>query len=553
MTVDFALPRRRLEESESKLFWPNRLLADYLDAAAAGQPGKPAVIDRSPEGKEIRVSFADLKRASIRVALGLLACGVRRGDVVSFQVPNRWEASALYAGCSRIGAVCNPLLPVYRSRELKFMLSLAESKVAVIPGTYRDFHYPDMYAELRKDLPALERVFVMGADVPDSFEARFIEHPWENERDADAALRAARPDPNGIMELMYTSGTTGEPKGVLHTHNTLFGMLEEHIRTLQLTSNEVIMQSAPITHQAGLLHGVLMSAMLGATMVLQDKWDVEVALELIERYRATHMQAPTPFLADLANAPHLDRRDTSSMRTFVTAGAPIPRALVQRTVERLKIDVISAWGMTEVGTATCTRREDPPEKIFGTDGRPMRGIEVRVVGDPGQPLPPGTDGRLQARGMSRFAGYFKRPDLNACDEEGWFDTGDLARMDEDGYIRITGRTKDLIIRGGQNIPIVEIEELLYRHPAVKDVAIVGMPDPRLGERACAFVVLNPGSRLTFDDMLGYLREKETAKIYLPERLELIDELPRTLTGKVQKFRLREIAARLAAANSGEMV
>lgn len=554
MTIEFRLPQQRADEAESKAYWPNRLPADYLDAVLAKQPGKTAIIEaRAGAGDAIRKTYAQLAQASIRVALGLRSFGVGRGDVVSFQLPNRWEVSALYMACSRIGAVCNPLLPVYRSRELGFMLLQAESKIAVIPGAYRDFDYPDMYAKLRGALPALEQVFVLGADSRDSFEARFIGHPWEKDSEAAAELRALRPDPNGIIELMYTSGTTGEPKGVLHTHNTLFSMLEEHIRTLRLGSDEVIMQAAPMMHQAGLLHGVLMSTMLGATMVLQDKWDVAAAIRLIEEHRATHFQAPTPFLADLADSPLVDKHDISSLRRFVTAGAPIPGALVQRAVERLRIEVISAWGMTEVGTATCTRCGDPPEKTFGTDGRPIRGVEVRVVNDNGEVPPAGTEGRLQARGMSKFVGYFKRPDLNQFDPQGWFDTGDVARMGEDGYIRITGRTKDLIIRGGENIPIVEVEEQLYRNPAVKEVAIVGMPDPRLGERACAFVVLNPGCRMSFDDMVAYLRERGTARTYLPERLELVGELPRTPTGKIQKFRLRELAAGFTGADARQAV
>ncbi len=552
MTIDLVVPRDLIEDAASKAFWPNRLLTDYLDAVVARQPAKTALIAvDSLSGEAIRKTFAELERASTRVALGLLSAGVKRGDVVSFQLPNRWEAPALYIACSRIGAVFNPLLPVYRSRELKFMLSLAESKVAVIPETYRDFDYSGMYAQFRKELPALEHVFVLGAASPGSFETELLDHPWERDPGASRLLSAARPDPNNVTELMYTSGTTGQPKGVLHTHNTLFGMLEEYIKMLRLGSDEVIMQAAPVTHQAGLLHGVLMSTMLGATMVLQDKWDVDVGIRLIEEHRATHFQAPTPFLADLTDSPLVGKHDISSLRRFVTAGAPIPRALVQRAVERLKADIISAWGMTEFGTATCTRPEDPPEKIFGTDGKPMRGIEMRVVDENDRVLPAGADGRLEARGMSKFVGYFKRPDLNLFTADGWFDTGDVARIDEDGYLRITGRTKDLIIRGGQNIPIVEVEEQLRRHPAVREAAIAGMPDARLGERACAFVVLEPGFHLSFDEMVAYLQEKGTARVYLPERLELIEELPRTATGKVQKFRLRELASKFAGAARGE--
>lgn len=552
MTIEFAVPLDRIEDAGSRAFWPNRVLGDYLDAAAAVHPGKTAIIGvRSDPGPAIRMTYADLARASTRIALGLRSSGVGRGDVVSFQLPNWWEAVALYIACSRIGAVYNPLLPVFRSRELRFMLSLAESKVAVIAATYRDFSYVDMYARLRRELPALEHVFVIGTDSEDSFERRLAGHSWEEGVDPAAVFRSVRPDPNEVAELMYTSGTTGQPKGVLHTHNTLFAMLEEYNRTLSLGSDEVIMQAAPIMHQAGLLHGVLMSIMLGATLILQEKWDVEQGIRLIEEHRATHFQAPTPYLADLVNSPLVGSHDISSLRRFVTAGAAIPRVLVHRAVDRLKVDVISAWGMTEFGTPSCTRPGDPPEKIFGTDGRPTRGTEMRVVDDRDEPVPTNAEGRLEARGMSQFIGYLKRPDLSAFGAGGWFDTGDLARMDADGYLRITGRTKDLIIRGGQNIPIVEVEEELHRHPAVREVAIAGMPDARLGERACAFVVLNPGFHLTFDEMVAYLDEKGTARTYFPERLEILTDLPRTATGKIQKFKLRELASRLAGLNAGQ--
>ncbi|MDH3738388.1 MAG: AMP-binding protein, partial [Alphaproteobacteria bacterium] len=203
------------------------------------------------------------------------------------------------------------------------------------------------------------------------------------------------------------------------------------------------------------------------------------------------------------------------------------------------------WGMTENGGVTVTRRDDQPQKVFETDGVPIAGMEVRVVGDDDAPLATGAEGRLQARGASSFVGYLKRPEAFDHDEDGWFETGDLARMDADGYIRISGRNKDVIIRGGENIPVVEVEGLIYQHPAVQDVAIVAMPDPRLGERACAFVTLAPGTSLTQEEMIGFLLTQEMAKQYLPERLEILSEMPRTPSGKIQKFALRETAAKLA--------
>ena len=228
------------------------------------------------------------------------------------------------------------------------------------------------------------------------------------------------------------------------------------------------------------------------------------------------------------------------------AGAPIPRVLVQRAKAEMDLDVLSCWGMTENAGMTITRRSDPQEKVFSTDGRALPGTEARVVDDEKRPLPADTVGNLQARGITHFVGYLKRPELNSIDQDGWFDTGDLARMDRDGYVRIVGRTKDVIIRGGENIPVAEVENLIYRHPAVAECAVVAMPDERLGERPCAYVVAKAGARLDLAELTRFLAKEGMAKTYWPERLELMADMPRTPSGKIQKFKLREAAAKLDA-------
>jgi cyclohexanecarboxylate-CoA ligase len=214
---------------------------------------------------------------------------------------------------------------------------------------------------------------------------------------------------------------------------------------------------------------------------------------------------------------------------------------VRRAEERLRLRVISAWGMTENGAATMTRPDDPPDKVVETDGHAIPGMEVRVVNESGELAATGSEGRLQARGMGNFVGYLKKPEAWDTDDEGWFHTGDLARMDAEGYIRISGRSKDILIRGGENVPVTEVEGLLYNHSAIADVAIVGMPDPRLGERGCAFATLRPGLNLSLEEMCVFLEEQKMAKQYFPERLEILSEMPRTPSGKIQKFKLREIA------------
>jgi cyclohexanecarboxylate-CoA ligase len=286
------------------------------------------------------------------------------------------------------------------------------------------------------------------------------------------------------------------------------------------------------------MYGLVLPVMLGATAILQDIFDpAEMARQVIAE-RATFTMGATPFLNDFVECIERDGAETPSLRVFVSAGAPIPRDLVTRARSILGAAIVSGWGMSENGAVTTTRLDDPEELVTGTDGCALPGMEVRVLDEAGECTPPDEPGELHVRGCSNFLGYFKRPGLADIDADGWFKTGDIARIDAQGYIRITGRSKDIIIRGGENIPVVEIEGLLYRHPAIAAVAIVGFPHPRLGEQACAFVVPREGEDFIFADMVGYLKSQRIAVQYIPEKLEIVAELPITPSGKVQKFKLR---------------
>jgi cyclohexanecarboxylate-CoA ligase len=303
-----------------------------------------------------------------------------------------------------------------------------------------------------------------------------------------------------------------------------------------------------MAHPTGFMYGMMMAHYLGAKNGLQDVWNGERAADIIEAEGVTFTMASTPFLSDLVEVGQRRPEAFRSFRIFLAGGAPIPRVLARRAADTLGAAIVSGWGMTENGALAIGRLDDPPEKTFETDGCPLPGMEIRVVDFAGRELPPGTEGRLQARGCSNFVGYLKRPELNGTDPDGWFDTGDLARIDADGYVRITGRSKDIIIRGGENIPVVEIEELLYHHPGVQEVAIVAMPDERLGERCCAFVVPREGIEFDMAEMRRFLEAQGTARHYLPERLEVACEMPKTPSGKIQKFRLREMARAFAGAS-----
>jgi 3-phosphoshikimate 1-carboxyvinyltransferase len=264
------------------------------------------------------------------------------------------------------------------------------------------------------------------------------------------------------------------------------------------------------------------------------------------RFGATFVQAATPFLADLVGVAEERGETPGALRTFVATGAAIPRELAREARELLGAEVGGAWGTTETCLGTAFVPGDPPERAWRTDGRALAGVEIRVVDDRGRELPPGVEGNFEVRTECRFDGYLNRPELTAeaITDDGYYRTGDLARIDEHGYLRITGRAKDVINRGGEKVPVAEIEQLLYAHPAIRDAAIVAMPDERLGERACAFVVLAPGEDLDFAGMLEYLDRRRVSKTYWPERLELADELPKTPSGKTKKYLLRD---RLAVA------
>jgi cyclohexanecarboxylate-CoA ligase len=521
--------------------WQDKTLLDHLDSVLAASPDKEAlVVYRADAAREKRMTYREIDALATRLAAGLRAHGIGRGDVVSFQLPNWWEFFVLHIACLRIGAVSNPLMVIFRERELRFMLGLAESRIFIVPRVFRGFDFAAMARGLKEDLPGLEHVFVVGGDGPEAFTALI------DSGGNDVPPREERAAPDDVIQLLYTSGTTGEPKGVTHSSNTMLANLGPFADRLGLGGGDVIHMPSPMGHQLGFMYGLVLPVMLGAKAVLQDVFDPQAMTRQIVDEKATFTMGATPFLSGFVDYVAESGIGTPSLRVFVSAGAPIPRALVAKGRETLGAAIVSGWGMSENGAVTTTKVDDPEELTTNTDGCALPGMEVRVVDGDGKAVPSGEEGRLMVRGCSNFAGYHKRPELGRYGKEGWFDTGDIARMDRQGYIRICGRAKDIIMRGGENIPVVEVEGLLYKHPAISGVAIVGYPDKRLGERACAFVTLREGTSLTFEEMTDFLRAQKMAIQYIPERMEIATELPRTPSGKIQKFRLREVLAKSMA-------
>ena len=340
---------------------------------------------------------------------------------------------------------------------------------------------------------------------------------------------------------MFTSGTTADPKGVLHTHNTLDYENRSIIEVYGLGPDDVVFMPSPVTHITGLLYGLQLPAMLGTRVVLQDVWDPAAALRLIEAERCSFTVAATPFLHGLVHHPDLASFDVSSLRVFACGGADVPPALIRQAGEWLGGMATRVYGSTEFPTLSTSPPHAPQDKRTDTDGRVIGAAEYRIVDDADVDLPVGEVGELLARGPELFPRYLRDSDNDgAVTPDGWFHTGDLAVADAAGYVSIRGRKKDIVLRGGENISVTEVENLLFEHPAVREVAIVAMPDPVLTERACAFIVPESGPVPTLQDLAQFLLSKQLAKQKLPERLEIVAELPKTQSGKVQKFRLREL-------------
>ena len=540
MSFETILTPETIDEYTKAGFWQNKIITDFLDEVVARTPDKTAASDSRRQ-----LTYRELQAETDRCALGLLELGVQPGDVVSFQLPNWIEFLVLHFAATRIGAVSNPLIPIYRDREVGLMVGFAESKVLVVPREFRKFDYPAMVDRLRPSWAALQHVLVVDGEPGDanpSWES-FMDTPWEERRDP-AELAALRPDPNDVTLLMFTSGTTGEPKGVMHTHNTLVAANQPLPERLGVNSDSVIHMASTFAHLTGLLYGVRLPTQVAATAVYQDVWSNERFVELVDQHKITYTSAATPFLHDTLNAPNLNQHDLSSLQLFCCMGAPIPPAIVRTAQAQFPgMTVLGGWGQTEDGLVTLGIPGDSPEIIAERDGYPWPGMQIRVIDDDKE-VPAGEAGRLQVRGPFLFAGYARRLEMTReLFFDGWFDTGDVAFIDGQGYLKLAGRTKDVIIRGGENIPVAYVENAFYENPKIAAVAVVGIPDPRLQERACACVVLKPGvEEFTFAEMQQFLSDKGLARQYWPESLEVMKELPATASGKIQKYRLRQAIA-----------
>lgn len=523
--------------------WRDTTPVADLDRWSRAKPAADAIVTLDATGTvQSRLTFAELHRNVDVIAYRLVRLGVQPGDVVSFQLPNWWQFTAINLACDRIGAVANPILPIHRRRTVEYVVRQLKCPVLFVPAVYRDFDYLGMAEKIAESVPSLRHVISVGADTQAS--AEHLERDLLAEPDAGDMARVLaglpRPNPDSIAAIKHTSGTTGSPKGVLHTHNTLYATTRAVPDLFGLGEQSRIFMASPLVHMSGYLYGVLMPVIYGMTAVYLDRWSGRGMAAAIDAERCVWTMGPTPYVIDFLDAVAAGSYDTTTFTYFACSGAPIPRYLGARC-EAAGFHLFPVWGMTETGSATFVGPRTPPDSATSTDGLPSPFMECAVVDESGRPLGPDTSGELLVRGASRFVGYANDDDRTreAVTSDGWLHTGDIAQIDSRGYVTIGGRKKDLIVRGGENIPVGEVEGLLARHPKVREAALIAYPDRRLGERAMAIVVPRDKENPTLPELLEFLLDQGLSKYFLPERLVLAEALPYTESGKVRKQLLRE--------------
>ncbi len=511
-------------------FFRDDTLVDVIKRSARNHPD--AYLCLESDVRPGRITAADLLRESERLASALYASGIRADDVVAIQLPNWVEAIALCEACALLGAVMLPITAIFGAAELEYILDNSGAKIVFMPGLWRKRDYRDSVAQLRAKT-RLDTIVI----IDDSAPAGAI--TWSEFRERTGGSfppTAAKAD--DVVAMIYTSGTTSNPKGVLHTHNTLLSDSRAAIAFWQESITKTYLSPWPFGHIAAQLSYIHFWAD-GANLVLTDRWEPLEVARIVERHRVAATTGVPYFLQSLMDAADANNIDISSMESYGTGATNVPPDLIRRCTQR-GIFCYRQYGSTEHPTVTSGVPGDPVEKLITTDGRCIGGNRIRILDDNGIDLPPGVDGEIATAGPERCIGYNDdKRNAESFTSDGWFLTGDIGNLDEGGYLTITDRKKDIIIRGGENISSREVEECLLRHPAVAEAAAVAMPDAKLGEKVCAFVVLKPAAELTLAQVIEHFAASGLAKQKTPERIIEISALPRTATGKVQKEVLRK--------------
>jgi HIP---CoA ligase len=518
-----------------------------LRSSADRFSAREAIVDVS-DGTTL--SFTGLAAAAHDAARAFMSLGIERGDRVAIWAPNIWEWVVAALGLLSAGGVLVPLNTRFKGREAAYILGKSRAKALVTITGFLDTDYVALLrgaVDVASELPDLEAIVVLRGDAPAGTQSWSEFLASGSVGSAEAGVRALSVEPDDLSDILFTSGTTGNPKGAMLTHAQTLRAYRDWSEVVGLRDRDRYLIVNPFFHAFGYKAGWLASLMMGATVLPQAVFDPEQVLERVPRDRVTVLPGPPTLYQTILNHPARDEHDLSSLRLSVTGAAAIPVELIVRMRTELTFEtIITGYGLTEsCGIATMCRYDDDPETIATTSGRAIPGVDVRVVEEQGAEVPRGEPGEVVIRGYNVMLGYLDEPDETAAtfDAEGWLHTGDVGVMDERGYLRITDRTKDMFIVGGFNAYPAEIENLVLRNENVAQVAVVGVPDDRMGEVGMAFVVLRPGSQTTTDELVAWCRN-EMANYKAPRHVEIVDELPLNAMGKVLKYELRDRGTKL---------
>ncbi len=523
---------------------PGKTLGEYFGETVEGHRERMALIFRKR-----RITWGELSRLVERLTLAFIDLGIHRGDMIVLLFPNRPEFIITLLAAARLGAISVPVSERLRRKEIEYILRQTEAKAVVSVSAFWGFSFSDLFQNLRQSIPTLQRVIVSGArrHASELIWEELVAQEWERRYPAhyyqEIYLKEFPVEADDLLEIIFTSGTTGTPKGVMHSHNTRCRSALGTATSIGLQPDDIWLIMVPLSHTTALVNAFYASVIKGSGMVLLETWNVAEAMEEITRNRVTlPIGVPTmPIL--MLETPDFERYDLSSLRAMVLAGAPLPVEVARQILEKMGCYVTSAYGMTETAMSNITRLDDPVQVVCETVGRPQPGMEHKVVDENRRIVPLGEKGEACARGQNVCLGYFKDPERTAqtIDGRGWIYSGDLATMDENGNLRILGRIKDMIIRGGENISPTEMEDILYTYSKVAQVSVVAIPDQRLGEKTCACIIPKSGEKITQEEIKAFFKDK-VAHFKIPDLVITMEDYPRTPSGKVQKFKLREMAA-----------
>ncbi len=513
--------------------WRDVTLVDCAIREGTRAPERIAVV----EG-ERALRFGEILAEARQLAAAFGAMGLKPGDVISFQLPNWAETMAINVAACMAGLVVNPIVPIYRESEVRYILRDCRSRVFFIPERFRNFDYPAMAARLRDSLPNLREVIVVRGQA-------------EGCRSYDDLLASGRgktpvegrADPDAVKLVLYTSGTTGNPKGVLHSHNTIMAELDAVIDFWGIHDHDVVLMPSPVTHITGYLYALEIAFAAGVKVVFMERWNVTEAVDLIARHGVSFSVGATPFLKELVAEVEGRQLALPSLRRFMSGGAPVPPEVIYRANQVLPgCMAFRVYGSTEAPTVTLGIQSRAEADLgANTDGKIVN-HEVRLC-DPQTGAEVTGEGEICTRGPEMMLGYTDwQQTLESFDDDGYFHTGDLGYYVNGDYLCVSGRKKDLIIRGGENLSPKEIEDVLHRHPDIREVAIVAMPHERLGEGVCACVIPHAGRSIDVPMLAAWLDQAGLARQKFPEHVELMEDLPRTASGKVQKNVLRDFIA-----------